>query len=180
MDADGNLQRRALRQRLHELEEELVQAQAALSALGTGEPLPGVYVVIDVGELSAAIPASLVFEIVRLVEFSPLPQTPAHVLGTFIYRGEPAVGVDLASLVGKARPASLDAHVVVLATEQRIGLVVDRVRTLVEAPVIAEGSEDDGRVGNWGSKLVAGLCRSGDELLPLLNLGGLLQGVERQ
>lgn len=173
---DGDLQRQALRRRLHELETELVQAQAELAALGVGEPLPGVYVVFDVGALSAAVPAALVFEIVRLVEFTPLPQAPAHVLGSFLYRGEPAVGVDLAALVGHPRLASLDAHVVVLATERRIGLVVDRVRTLVEAPVVADPSEEeDAKVGRWGSRLVVGLCRSGDELLPLLDVGALVR-----
>ncbi|MGI5862917.1 MAG: chemotaxis protein CheW [Myxococcales bacterium] len=175
MMGDGDLQRQALRRRLHELEAELVRTQAELVALGVGEPLPGVYVVFDVGPLSAVLPAALVFEIVRLVEFTPLPQAPAHVSGSFLYRGEPAVGIDLATLVGHPRLAPLDAHVMVLATERRIGLVVDRVRTLVEAPVVADPSEDDGQIGRWGSRLVAGLCRSGEELLPLLDVGALVR-----
>jgi purine-binding chemotaxis protein CheW len=142
-----------------------------------GEPLPGLYVVLEVGATSAMVPAAVVGEIVRLVEFTPIPRAPSHVLGTFLYRGEPAVGIDLARLVGQERLPSLDAHVVVLDTARRIGLVVDRVRTLVEAPVVADSSEDDGTLSAWlGTRLVAGLCRCEQGLMPLLDLRSLLEG----
>jgi purine-binding chemotaxis protein CheW len=179
MAAEADQQRNALRKRLGELEAELVKAQAALAALGVGEPLPGLYLVLDIAGTSAVVPAAMVSEIVRLVDFTPVPRAPSHVLGTFLYRGEPAVAVDLAGVVGQQRQPSLDAHVVVLSTSRRIGLVVDRVRTLVEAPVVADSSEDDGTLTGWlGSPLVAGLCRSERGLMPLLDVQPLLEGVD--
>jgi purine-binding chemotaxis protein CheW len=167
--------RRELLQRLRELEGELVDAQAALAALGPDEKLPGLYLVVESAGQSAALPASMVSEIVRLVELTPLPDAPAQILGSFVYRGEPTVAVDLGTLLGARGAPSLDSHVVVLATAQRVGLVVDRVRTLVEAPAIADASEDDGTLGRWGSRLISGLCRTEEGLLPLLKLDALLE-----
>jgi len=100
------------------------------------------------------------------------------VLGTFLYRGEPAVAVDLAAFLGHGRPARVDAHVVVLSTTRRLALVVDRVRALIEAPELADPDRRDDRPEAWySSQLVRGVCRNGDELLPLLNVEVLLSGV---
>jgi purine-binding chemotaxis protein CheW len=169
--------RAELRKRLMELESELEQAQREFVALGPGEALPGLFLVVEISGHAAAIPASCVVEIVRLVECSPLPQAPAHVLGTFLYRGEPVLAVDPARYLGSLEEPRLDAHLVVLNAGRPVALVVDRVRMLVEAPTVAAPGERDGRPEGWfSSPLVAGLCRIGSELVPLLRPEPLLEG----
>jgi purine-binding chemotaxis protein CheW len=174
---DQGGKRYALRHRLEELEAELLRVQGELTRLGPGESLPGLYLVVEMAGFSAALPTALVAEIVRLVECAPIPQAPAHVLGTFIYRGEPVVAVDLSRYLGKKEEPLVDSHMVVIRGVRPLALVCERVRTLVEAPVVAEVPKDQTNRAWLNSPLVAGLCRSGDELLPLLRLDPLLEGV---
>lgn len=170
--------RHHLRQRLEQLEAELVGVHSELAKIGSGEALPGLYLLVEASAVAAAIPTSEVVEIVRLVETQPLPQAPAHVLGTFLYRGEAVLAVDLAAFVsGERRDPALDAHMVVLATARPMALVVDRVKALVEAPVLAQAPAD---APAWlTSRLVAALCRADDALVPILRLEQLLEGVPK-
>jgi purine-binding chemotaxis protein CheW len=176
---DLHLARREhLHRRLRELEGELTRVQGELVGLGPGEQLPGVYLVLEAGGLTAALPAARVAEIVRLVECTPLPEAPVHVLGTFSYRGDPVVALDLGAYLRGAQQPSLEAHMLVLSGSRPVALVVDRVRTLVETLVVAEA--DALQPNGWlRSGLVAGLCRVGDELVPLLDIEPLLEGVAR-
>lgn len=174
---DAERKRAELRRRLMQLESEMEEAQREYAALGPGEALPGLYLVLEIGGHPAAIPAACVIQIVRLVECSPLPRAPAHVLGTFLYRGEPVLAVDPARFLGSAEELRLDAQLVLISGERPLALAVDRVRELVEAPVVAAAADRDGRPERWfTSALVGGLCRVGDELVPLLRVERLLEG----
>jgi purine-binding chemotaxis protein CheW len=179
MGAGERDQKRAeLQRRLRQLEADLIRTQAELAALGPGQKLPGLYLVFDVAGYSAALSVAQVSEIIRLVECTALPKAPVHVLGTFIYRGEPMITINLACFLGVGGEPRLDAHMVVLEGARPVALVVDRVRSMVEAPVLAEPSARDGRSDQWyASKLVSGLCRVGNELVPLINIDPLLEGV---
>jgi purine-binding chemotaxis protein CheW len=160
-----------LRRRLAALDAERERVHAELVALGPGEPLPGMHLGVDVAGRRALLPASRVLEVVPLVPFSPLPRSAPHALGTFIYRGQPAVALDLASLAGAPRMPDLDAHLVVMASHRPFALLVDRVRPLAHSPVVAPG---DAAAEGWrGSPLVAALCRCGDEVVPLLSTAAL-------
>ena len=179
MTAAPSKKREQLVDRLRELESEFSQIQGQLSKLAAGEALPGQYLVLEVGDRAAAVPATRVREIVRLVAWTPLPNAPSHVLGTFLYRGEPAIAVDLSAFLGHAIEPSVDAHVVLVEASQLVALVVDRVRSLVEAPLVAEAQSGDGLSDGWlNSPIVAGLARAEGELIPILNLEPLLKGVE--
>ena len=70
----------------------------------------------------------------------------------------------------------------VLRSTRPVAVVVDRVVSLVEAPLVAEEtSADDPALRSWrASKLITGVCRDGDALVPLLNLEPLLEGVPKQ
>lgn len=176
VDSQREEKRRQLRQRLAKLETELTGLHTELAQLGTGSPLPGLYLLVESAGFTAALPSSLVLEIVRLVETTPLPKAPPHVLGSFVYRGDPVVAVDLARCLGQAeRPLDVDAHMVVLATSRPVALVVDRVKALVEAPAVAEAPKD---APTWlSTPLVAALCRAEDELIPVLRTELLLEGL---
>jgi purine-binding chemotaxis protein CheW len=175
-EAAQETRRHELRQRLAQLEGELARIYGELSRLGPGTPLPGLYLLIEAGGLRAALPSSQVLEIVRLVETTPMPKAPPHVLGTFLYRGEPVLALDLSRyLGGEAHAPDIDAHMVVLASSRAAALVVDRVRSLVEAPRMAQTPLEGS--GWLGSPLVAAFCQAEGELLPVLTLEPLLSGV---
>ena len=167
--------RRRLRRRLAALQSALARAQGELVAVGTGESLPGLHLLVEVAGVRGLVSDALVVEVVRLVACSPLPEMPRHVLGSFLHRGRPAVAVDLASVLGSDREPPLDAHVVVMAGARPLGVVVDAVRAMVDSPVLVADGSDDPSLARWrGAGLVTGLCRVGDEILPLLGFGPLL------
>ena len=147
-----------------------------LAKLGPGEALPGLFVLVDIGAQVAALPSSMVLEVVRLVKTTPLPESPAHVLGSFVYRGEPALALDLKRYLGLTETEpDVDAHMVVLSTSPTVALVVDRVRALVDAPKVAEAPEGAPRWFN--SPLVAALCHAEGELVAVLRVETLIDGV---
>lgn len=177
-DTPGNevaATRASLVERLRLLEEELSRAQDQLAAIG-GEELPGLHLVVEAGGRRGLLPAGRVQEIVRLVATQPIPGAPPSILGTFVCRGTPVVAVDLASLLGVKRQPALDAQIAVLAGTPAVGLVFDRIRGLHERPVLhAAGREE---IPGWeGSRLVAGLCTAGGEVLPLLDPAPVIASV---
>jgi purine-binding chemotaxis protein CheW len=163
-----------LRNRLAQLEGELSEARDELVTLDPGEPLPGLYLLVDTAGRRALVPSELVQEIVRLVAFTPLPSAHAAVLGSFMCRGEPVVALDLATFFGATRDSTRDAHIIVLRGSRSCGLVVDAVRALLESPTILERRADTGAAA--GDEVTAGFCRVGDDVLPLISIEAL-EGV---
>lgn len=176
----GQPETQTLRRRLGDLEAEYARLCARLSeASGAGETLlPGLFLCVEVGEAVMLVPASMVVEVARLVACEPIGGAPAHVLGSFLYRGASAVAIDLARLFGSGREPSLDARMLVLQTSRSVGLVVDRVSSLVRDPAAADWSQLQGELGRWGgSEFVSGLCRHGESIVPLLNVSRVLEGT---
>ena len=154
---------------LRRLEDELQKVQGRLFQLG-GEALPGVHLMIEANGRRALLSSGRVLEVVRLVATHPLVGAPPHVRGTFVCRGMPIVAVDLRRLLGAKSEPALDAQIVILAGSPSIGLVVDHVPRLVEDPRLYEGDVVAGMPDGWrDSKLAAGLCLDGDEVLPVLD-----------
>ncbi len=164
--------------KLEELDVERTQLWSELVQVGRNQTLPGSYLVVEAAGASALVAAQAVHQLVPLVECMPVADAPEHVVGTFLWRGEPVVGVDLASYLKRPRELPLDAHVLIIGTQPLVGLVVDRVRSIVEAPLLmserAEGLEH-----LWErSSLVIALCRTGDQLVPLIDPAVLVKGLE--
>ncbi|ATB47037.1 chemotaxis protein CheW [Corallococcus macrosporus] len=171
--------RLSVEERLGQLEAEQARLRQELASLAGELRLPGMYLTVDAAGTSALLDAESVQEVVRLVELEPLPGAPAHVAGTFVYRGSPAVVVDLAALLGVKREASLDAHLVVCGGARTIAVLVDRVRDLVEAPVLVDGTPEGTSPLPWdASGLMAGLCRTPEGVRPLLRMSAVLVGPE--
>jgi purine-binding chemotaxis protein CheW len=164
-----------LRAQLQKLETELLGVRRQLLKLGTQESAPGMHLVFEVAQTQAMIPVSVVQEVVPLVEHVALPGAPSWVLGTISYRGQPASLIDVASILGVHRQPPLDAHVLIVAGSSLVALVVDRVRTLVESPVLASSESGEQLPDAWrGSNLVVGYCRVGERLFPLVSVEGLM------
>ncbi len=154
---------------LRRLEDELQKVQGRLFQLG-GEQLPGVHLMIEAAGRRALLSSGRVLEVVRLVATHPLAGAPPHVKGTFICRGQPVIAVDLRKMLGAKTEPTLDAQIVILAGTPAIGLIVDHVPRLVENPKLYEGDVVAGMPDGWrDSRLAAGLCLDGDEVLPVLD-----------
>jgi purine-binding chemotaxis protein CheW len=169
--------RESLVAELRRLEDELQRAQAELLALG-GATLPGLHLVIEAGGARGLLPTARVSEVVRLVATTPLAGAPPHVLGTFVLRGAPVLAVDLAAVLGIVREPPLDAQIVILAGTPRVGLVVDRIERLVEAPRVFAGDAAGRTHEAWrGTGLVSGLCVDGADVLPVMDTAPVLAGL---
>ncbi|MGZ3459566.1 MAG: chemotaxis protein CheW [Archangium sp.] len=175
MTAEAQARRASVQKRLVALEEEIVRLRRELATLGVDQRLPGLYLTVEVAGTTALLPVEAVMEVVRLVAIEPLPAALPHVKGTMLYRGTPAVVVDLAALLGTQREPDLDAHLVICGGARTVALLVDRVRDLIDSPVLVEGSVAGGATNPWdGSGLMAGLCRTPEGLRPLLRASSVL------
>ncbi|MFP2933740.1 chemotaxis protein CheW [Pyxidicoccus sp. 3LG] len=169
----------SVQERLSELEAEQALLRRELASLAGELRLPGMYLTLDTAGTCALLAAETVQEVVRLVELEPLPGAPPHVAGTFVYRGSPAVVVDLAVLLGVRRVPDMDAHLVICKGARTVAVLVDRVRDLVETPVLVDGAPDGSEPMPWdASGLMAGLCRTPEGVRPLLRTSAVLVGPE--
>lgn len=179
MTAEAQARRTSVQKRLASLEEEVVRLRRELATLGETQRLPGLYLTVEVAGASALLPVEAVLEVVRLVAIDPLPAARPHVRGTMLYRGSPAVVVDLAALLGVPREPDLDAHLVICGGSRLVAVLVDRVRDLVESPLLVEGSPEGDAPSAWDrSGLMTGLCRTPDGIRPLLRATALLAAAE--
>jgi purine-binding chemotaxis protein CheW len=174
---DATATRESLVAELRTLEDRLQRAQARLLELG-GESVPGLYLAVEVAGRRGLLPTARVAEIVQLVATTPLAGAPPHVLGSFVYRGGPVVAVDLGALLrGDRREPGLDAQIVILAGAPPVGLVVDHVERLVDAPRRFSGDTADAPEAWRGSAFVTGYCVEDGEVLPLLDPTPALAGI---
>lgn len=159
---DVTARRRALVEELRAIEREWARVRAGLASLGPGERLPGLYLVVGVAEGRVLLPCARIAEIARIVACDPVPGAAASILGSFVFRGRPALAVDLAARLGGAPAASLEAIMVILDGAPTVALVVDEVRGLVEDPLLADGA------ASADPRLVVGACRVADEAVPVV------------
>lgn len=85
------------------------------------------------------IEAHLIVEIGRLVDYTPLPSAPPHLMGITNLRGEILPVFDLRALLGLSRRAldDLSRLVVLGRTRAEFGLLADSTRELVSLPPAA-------------------------------------------
>jgi purine-binding chemotaxis protein CheW len=173
--AEVQAKRASAQKRLTLLEEEIVRLRRELATPGADQRLPGLYLTVEVAGTTALLPVQAVLEVVRLVAIQPLVAAQPHVVGTMLYRGTPALVVDLSAMLGVRREPELDAHLVICAGARTVALLVDRVRDLVESPVLVEGAASGEGSSPWdGSGLMAGLCRTPEGIRPLLKASAIL------
>jgi purine-binding chemotaxis protein CheW len=179
MTAEAQARRASVQKRLSALEEEIVRLRRELSTLGVDQRLPGLYLTVEVAGSTALLPVEAVLEVVRLVAIEPLPAAPSHVRGTMLYRGTPAVVVDLSTLLGVRREPELDAHLVICGGARMVAVLVDRVRDLIDSPVLVDGAGTGESAAEWDrTGLLAGLCRTPEGVRPLLRTSALLSVPE--
>jgi purine-binding chemotaxis protein CheW len=109
------------------------------------------------------LPGARIAEIAHVVAFEPLPAAPRWLRGGFVWRGAPAVAVDLGARLGASTNASLDAVMVILNGAPTVALLVDEVRGLTEDPILGDVTDDGPDVSPF-----AGTCRADGDAVPLL------------
>lgn len=130
--------------------------------------------VLELGGVEYGFLSDTVKEIVRLVEITPVPESPKFLKGLIDYRGEIAVVIDLPARLslGEAKNTLATQIVIVLAGEHLVGLVVDKVLDVIsiEEAGIMTTRRDDVMPEN----LTAGAYEDGERLLVLLDLEKIL------
>lgn len=155
----------ALRGRLSQLEARLKKAYVRPQLGGRDASV----LLVDVGELKAALELDRVREVVPAATLSPLPEAPDWVLGTLNLRGKSVPVVHVAHrLGGTAKALALSDLIVIVTTESGMaGLVVSQVgavkiirsqedTSILEAPhaPYVIGSFNDGTV----ARLILGVA----------------------
>lgn len=143
-DPDVARRREALRRELRGAEEACQRLRAGLLALGEGARLPGVHPVARAGGVRVIVPGGRVAEIAAVVACEPLPGAPAGVVGSFLWRGRPAIALDLAVRLGGPPCSSHEDLLLVLDGEPTVALRVEEVCGLAEDPAVAAGGPGAG------------------------------------
>jgi purine-binding chemotaxis protein CheW len=156
------VRRRAVQDELRTAQDACQRLRAELLALGEGALLPGVHLVAGVGGHPVLLPGIRIAEIAVVVECQPIPAAPPWVAGSFVWRGRPALAIDLASRLGGIPTDSLEAILVILDGEPSVALVVEEIRGIVEDPPVAVGRAD-AALGPF-----AGACTVDGNPIPLL------------
>ena len=134
-----------------------------------------------VGRETLGLPISLVREIVRVPEITPVPNAPAHIEGVINLRGRIIAVIDLGKRFGEAPiERNSKSRIVVVEMEERlVGLLVNSASEVlriapseIEAPQNVFPDED--------MNYVTGVGKLKDRLIILLDLSRILQRAELQ
>lgn len=121
------------------------------------------------------IPLLMVREIIGFMKITPIPQTPDHFQGVINLRGEilPVIDLRLKLDMEASAPSTETCIIIVAVTEQKVGLIVDRVAS-VQTVASAEIQTPPTIDSQIDSHCVMGLGRQGDTVTILLAMERLL------
>ncbi len=123
------------------------------------------------GREEYAVPVNRVREVLSPRDITPVPHTPAYILGVSSLRGTVLPIIDLKQRLGLAGTGADDKTrivVVGLDDDDRVGLLVDRVRGVVRFPSAAIRPVPD--TVEQGAEFLAGIVRQDDRLVILLDM----------
>jgi purine-binding chemotaxis protein CheW len=132
-----------------------------------------------VGRETLGLPISLVREIVRVPEITPVPNAPEYIEGVINLRGRIIAVVDLRKRFGETKTAiDNKSRIVVVETEDRlVGLLVSSASEVLRiSPSDIEAPQNV--FPNEEMDYVTGVGKLKDRLIILLDLGRILQKAE--
>jgi purine-binding chemotaxis protein CheW len=132
-----------------------------------------------IGRETLGLPISLVREIVRVPEITPVPNAPDHIEGVINLRGKIIAVVDLSKRFGEAAiERDSKSRIVVVEMEERlVGLLVNSASEVLRlAPSEIEAPQNV--FPNEDMDYVTGVGKLKDRLIILLDLSRILQRVE--
>jgi len=131
------------------------------------------FVTFSVGEHFLGLDVTLVREINRFLDITPVQHAPQHVRGLINLRGQLVTVFDLGVWLGFGpRTITAVSHNVILKQEP-IGLLVDEIGEVVEAESRDIEAPPANAVGIRGECL-AGVVQLADRLLSVLSVDGML------
>ncbi len=134
-----------------------------------------------IGRETLGLPISVVREIVRVPEITPVPNAPLHIEGVINLRGKIIAVIDLGKRFGEAaiERGSRSRIVVVEMEERLVGLLVKSASEVLRiAPSEIEAPQNV--FPNEDMNYVTGVGKLNDRLIILLDLSRILQRVELQ
>lgn len=142
--------------------------------------MPEDHCIFAVAQLTAAVPARDVVEIVPMPELSPLPETPSFVLGAFNLRGRgvPVVSLTARLLDEMQPPRAPDRVIVVEHDGALVGLHVTSVHDVTPLP---ESSIEDPLAHAHSARharFLRGIAKREDALVALLDVASLVEVPE--
>lgn len=143
----------------------------------------GTFVAFAIGSALFALPVDPVREILDARSISPLPRSPAHLLGLIDRRGTSVPVVDLRRLLGQDdREDAPDTRIIVLGLGSNaeegytIGLRVDRVTEVTALDHAGSAPLAEAELVRWNERMVAGIGRRNGAFVTVIDVDGLLTG----
>jgi purine-binding chemotaxis protein CheW len=121
-------------------------------------------------------------EIFLLPELTPIPQAPHGIVGAIDVRGHILPIMDLNVRFGQQQTGNycLSDQIIVLEQEDRLGIIVNQVyevRNIPEADIANQIRYDRQTTNNNEQHFIAGIVRSDERVLIIINLVNLLEYV---
>jgi purine-binding chemotaxis protein CheW len=117
-----------------------------------------------------AVPVENVLEVVRPGEVTPVPGSPAELLGVLNLRGQIVAVADLAQILGLHAAAPPARMLVAESGDLRAGFVIDEVTEVGELGEPTEATE---------SELLAGATLADGDLIGIIDLDRVLSSLAR-
>lgn len=128
------------------------------------------------GPSAFGVDTAQIQEVVRVGTLTPVRHAPPYVVGIRNLRGRIVTVIDLRSRLelGRVEPGPENRILIVEASGEPIGLLVDRVSDTVEID-IAELHAAPPNLNGVQGRHFRGICRGGDRMVALLDLTAVLQ-----
>ena len=132
-----------------------------------------------IGKEIFGVPITMVQEIVRVPEITPVPDMPSFIKGVINLRGKIVSVIDLGKrLKLDCAPLSRSSRILVLEVEKKIiGLLVDAVTQIIKVPPEAVEPPPE-IVSSIAAEYLMGVGKLPDKLVILLDLRNILKPEE--
>jgi purine-binding chemotaxis protein CheW len=128
-----------------------------------------------VGEEEYAIPILSIQEIIKPIEYTRVPRTPAYVLGVFNLRGSviPLIDLRLKFETGETRQSDDMRYIVLKDGDEIAGFVIDRLNQAIRINKKFVGPAPE--TATQEKSLIEGVGKQNDRIITILKVNKLLQ-----
>jgi purine-binding chemotaxis protein CheW len=144
----------------------------------TPDPLVSM-VIFELNHKEYAIPVNMTREVLREMEFVPIPNTPSFIRGVINLRGSIICVLDLRKQF--QFPIEKSTNFRIIAVEIRsmvLGLIVDSVKEILKIPRSQIDSVPTLLNERIPGNCLVGIARNGQRIITLLNLENILSGEQ--
>lgn len=125
-------------------------------------------VVITAGVEQYGLPIEHVASIERVLEITPMPETPSDVLGIIHLRGNVIPIIDFGQLIGGKTEITDQTRIVILQNEESfLGLLTEAATDVID--IEADSIQSPGSFRSKEDSLIKGVSKQDDHLIIVLN-----------